>query len=140
MAEDDVGLPLANQARDGAAVLECRLQLAVVNVEHLGGDAEDLRGCERLLGAPPGQRAARFAPVPDVAVGDRDELDLVSERRPFRRRSRHAQLVVVGMRPERDDPKRCGLGRGWRGAAGNGTEQGHRDQHDRLPHTASLTT
>ena len=74
MAEDDVGLPFANEPGDRAPVLQRRLELAVVDVEHLRGDAEDLRGLLHLGGAPARERAAGLAPVPDVAVGDRDEL------------------------------------------------------------------
>ncbi len=89
--------------RDRAPILERRLEFAVVDVEHLRGDAENPRRFQRLRGAPAGQWPAGLAPVSDVAVGDGDEFHLMSERRPLRGRPREAQLVVVGMRPERDD-------------------------------------
>ncbi len=42
MGDDDVGLPVADQPRDRAAVLQRRQQLTVVVVEHFGIDAEYL--------------------------------------------------------------------------------------------------
>ena len=46
--DDDVGLPLANEPRDLLAVLQVRFEFAVVNVEHLARDAENLVGLLHL--------------------------------------------------------------------------------------------
>ena len=66
-------------------------------------------GLLRLGGPPARERTAGLAPVADVAVGDRDELDLVAERRPLGGGAGDPELAVVGMRAECDDPERCGL-------------------------------
>ncbi len=60
--------------------------------------------------APLRQRSAGLREMADVAVGQRDELDLVPLRREERRRPRKLQLGIVRMRAERDDAQlpRCG--------------------------------
>ncbi len=110
---DDVGLPVADEARHRAAVLERGLEFAVMDVEHVGGDAEDA-GALLDLGVPAlGQRATSLAEVADVAVRHRDELHLVPLRGPERRHPGGLQLRVVRMGAERDDAERavlCRLG------------------------------
>ena len=105
MAHHDVRLPVADEPRDGAAVLERRLQLAVVDVEHLRGDPEDFRRLLHFRGAAARERPAGIPPVPDVAVGDGDELDVMPERRPLRGRPADPELGVIRMRAEGDDPE-----------------------------------
>jgi hypothetical protein len=103
MAHDDVRLPVADQARDGAPVLERGHELAVVDVEDLVLDAEDLGALGDLRLAPLGQRAARHCEVPHVAVRGGDELHLVAGCRPQGRDAGSLQLGVVGMGAEGDD-------------------------------------
>ena len=59
VAHHDVGLPLADEPRDRPAVLQRGQQFAVVDVQHLGGDAEDVVPPVRpppCGGAPAGRR------------------------------------------------------------------------------------
>ena len=53
-----VGLPLADLPGDRPAVLQGRHQLAVVDVEHLGLDAQDLGALLDLGGAAAGEDGA----------------------------------------------------------------------------------
>src|SRR5258707_1261940 len=118
VADADVGLPLADEARDLAPVLERHHQLAVVVVEYLGLDAEDLGRLLRFRAAAQGQWPARDAPVADVAVGDGHALELVPGRGPLGGHPGRVELAIVGMGAERDDaqdrPRRHGRGRGPR--------------------------
>jgi hypothetical protein len=107
VAHHDVRLPVANQAGHGAAVLERGHQLAVVDVEHLGLDAEDLGALLHFGVAPPGQRPAGALEVADVAVGHGDELHLVPGRGPQGGHAAGLELGVVGVRAEGDDPERA---------------------------------
>jgi hypothetical protein len=104
--EDDVGLPVANQVRNFLARFEIGHQLAVVDIEHVGVDAERL--VARLdFGLPPlRQRTARHGEVSDVAVGQRHEFHLRTLRGEQRARPRELQLRVIWMRAERDDVQR----------------------------------
>ena len=55
--------------------------------------------------APLGQRSAGHSPVADVAVGDRDELDVMAQRGPLGRHAAGLELAVVRMRAKADDPQ-----------------------------------
>ncbi len=104
--EHQVGLPLADLADDLLAHLQRRKQLAVVIVEDDVFDADALAGLDGF-GAPPcRERAAAFGLMAGVAVGDRDEADLVAQRGPFRGRAAGADVAVVRVRAERDDVQR----------------------------------
>ena len=90
------------------AVFQGRQQLAVVDIEHLGLDAQDL-GALLDLGRPAASEdGAGHLVVADVAVGHADELDLVAQLGPPRGRAAGFELAVVGMGAEDDDPQRCG--------------------------------
>ncbi len=103
VAHDDVGLPLADQPDEGLAVLQRRHQLAVVDVEHLGLDAQDFGGGLDLGGAAFGQRAAGHLGVPDVPVGRGDELDAMAPGGPQGGGPPRFQLAIVRVGPEDDD-------------------------------------
>ena len=133
VAHDDVGLPVANEPGHRAAVLERRHQLAVVDVEHLGLDAEDPRALRDFRLAPLRQRPAGALEVADVAVGHRDELHLVPGGGPQRRHAARLQLGVVRVRAEGDDPQRTrrGVARrldGGRGRQGRGDGRARRQR------------
>ena len=117
MAHDDVGLPVADETGDGAAILECGLELAVMDVEHVGGDAQDARALLHFVVAALRQRAAGLAEVADVAVGHRDELHLVALRCPERGHACRFQLGVVRVGAKGNDAQRLGLRE--QGDAGN---------------------
>ena len=103
MTDHHVGRPLAHRAGERAAILQRRQQFAVVNVEHATGGAEDF-GCRFHFGlAALGQRRAGHAVVPKIAVGGRDEFDVMSQRCPSRRRAAGVHFRVIGMGPEDDD-------------------------------------
>ena len=140
MAHHDVRLPVANEPRDGAAVLQRRLELAVVDVEHLRGDAEDLRRLLHLRRAAARERTAGLPPVPDVAVGDGDELDVMPERRPLRGRPADPQLGVVRMRAERDDPELAVLRARGQDASEKCDQQNRRDPPQHTAHHIPLCT
>ena len=103
VAHDDIGLPLADEPRHGLAVVERRRQLAVVNVHHIGLDAEDARALGDFRLSPPRQRSTGGFEMADVAIGHGHELDLGASRRPQRRHAARFQLRIVGMGAEGDD-------------------------------------
>ncbi len=105
----DVGLPLANQPGEHLAIFECRQDFAVVDVEHFGGYAEHRGGRLHLVGPPDGQRAAGHAPVTDIAIGRGDELDQVAAGGPEARHAPAANLAVVRMRAEDENPQLAAL-------------------------------
>ena len=57
------------------------------------------------------QRPPRVAPVADVAVHDRDELDVVSLHPPRGARAAGLQLAIIRMSPEANDPELAIVGR-----------------------------
>src|SRR5207247_1074508 len=59
MAHDNVGFPLTDKAGNGAAVLQSRQQLAVVDIQYLSGDAKNLGGLLNFGSPPSSQRSAR---------------------------------------------------------------------------------
>ena len=91
-------------------------QLAVVDIEHLGFDSQNLGALFDLGRAATSEMGAGHLMVADVAVGHADELDLVSQLGPPRGGAACFQLAVVGMGSENDDPqsltRRVVLGRG----------------------------
>ena len=89
----------ADQPGDLLAVLQRRHQLAVVDVEHLGGDAKP-GGLLDFRRSPLGQRSAGHPPVADVAVGDRDELDVVAQRGPLGGRAADLNSQSSGWAPK----------------------------------------
>ena len=101
--EDDVGLPIADQAGDGFSVFEGGHEFAVVIVEDDGFDAQDFGARFDFCGAPLGERSAGRFEMADVAVGDGDEFDFVASRRPHGRHAPGFEFAIVGMGPERDD-------------------------------------
>ena len=105
----DVGLPIPDLARDHAAIFERRLELAVVDVEHVGRDAENARALLDFLVAALCQRSAGLLEVADVAVGHRDKLHLVPLGGPQRGHACGLELRVVGMRAKGDDAQRARL-------------------------------
>ncbi len=102
--DHDVGLPLADLAGDRSPILEGGQQLAVVDVEHFRGDAEDLRALLDLGRAAAGEHRSRDLVVPNVAVRDAHELHRVTELGPTRCRPAGVELAIVGMSAEDDDP------------------------------------
>jgi len=129
MAQDDVGLPVADQAGDRAAVLERGHELAVVNVEHLVLDAENARAFGDFGLAALRERPAGLLEVADVAVGHGDELHLVAACGPERRHAARLELGIVGMGAEGDDAQR--LTRWLSGCGLPGDERQQRDGQDR---------
>ena len=132
VADDDVGLPVANLARERATRFEVHLELAIVDVEHVRGDPENPRALLDFLVPADGERPTRLAEVTDVAIGRRDELHLVALRRPQRRNAGGLQLGVIGMRAKDDDAqlaRRGGLHCGDRcSAKGKDEERDRRKQ------------
>ena len=57
--QDDVGLPLSNQAGERAAILQGGHEFAIMNIEHFGLNAQDLIGPLHL-----GRPALRQWPPP----------------------------------------------------------------------------
>jgi hypothetical protein len=138
VTEHDVRLPVANEPRNGAAVLHRRLQLAVVDVEHLRGDAKNLGDRLDFRGPPARQGPTRLAPVPDVSIRDRDELDLVTESRPLGGGPGEPQLVVVGVRAKGDHPQLAVLGGGRRDGSDKRGERSRCKEVSRIDHQCLL--
>ena len=128
-AEDEVGIPGADEARECAAVFEGGLEFAVVVVEHHSLDTEDAVGRVDLGFAAEGEGAAGFAPMADVAVGDGDEEDVVAERGPARGGAADLEFAVIGVGAEGDDAEFAVAG-GRQGHAGNGGGEGGGEGED----------
>ncbi len=116
--DDNVSLPLANLARNRAAVFQGRQQFAIVNVEDFGLDPQDLGAALHFGGSPSSQDGACHLIVANVAVGHAHELDLVPELDPARGGSTGREFAVVRMGPENDDLKRFFDGRARFSSAG----------------------
>jgi hypothetical protein len=102
-AEDQVGLPFADEADQLLAILERGHELAVVIVEDFDACAEEGGGLLHFVFAAEGKWAAGFAPVADVAVGDGDEFDMVALGGPESADAAGLELAVVGVGAEADD-------------------------------------
>ena len=85
------------------AILQRRLQLPIVDRQHFRLDAQDL--VRRLHFRQPalGERFPIHLPVPDIAIGDGDEFDVIPQLGPLDRGATGAQLGVVGVCAEDDD-------------------------------------
>src|SRR5213078_4626825 len=109
-------------------------------------DAEQLGGSLDFGLAPRCQRTARLAPVSDIAVGDRDKLDLVPARRPERGDTAGLKLAIVRVGAKTDDAQRAVIRRGRLGRVdrldcGGEKEGGGRDRRERglmTDHVAKL--
>ena len=114
-------------ADDLLAVLQRRLQLAVVDVEHLRCRAEDLRAGRDFRRPPLGQRAAGHLPVADVAVGHRAEQHMMPLLGPLGPAAAGFVFGVVGMGAEHDDVESArrwaGRGRTGEGRRADGQRQ-----------------
>ena len=86
-----------------AAVLQRGQQLAVVDVEHFARDVQHLGDASNLGRAAPGEWPARLAPMADVAIGDRNKLDMMARGGPERGRAAGLNLAIIRMRAEADD-------------------------------------
>src|SRR5207245_8801198 len=80
-----------------------RQEFAVVDIQHLGRDAENLGGLLNFGGSATRQRSARFAPVTNVAVGDGDKFDMMSLGGPHGGRSARLQFAIVRMSAKTND-------------------------------------
>jgi hypothetical protein len=100
-------------------------RFSIVNVEDFGFDSQVLGGLIDFGRAALRQRAAGDLPMADVAVGDRNEFDVMTQGGPFGRHAAGLVLGVVRMRAEANDPQLAirafGQGRA-------GTTQGQRAQ------------
>ncbi len=74
-----------------------------MNVKDFGFDAEDFRALFDLGGSALGEGTACHTPVANIAIGARDELDVMSLSGPHGGDTAGAELIVVGMRAEADD-------------------------------------
>src|SRR5215813_4690991 len=77
VCDDDIRVPLPDEPCDHAPVLERRQDFAIMDVQHFGGYAETAAYFHHLFRAALRQRAAGHLPVTDVAVGRRNQLDVV---------------------------------------------------------------
>lgn len=68
-----------------------------MDVEQAGGRAQDLGGGLHLGIAARGQRLAAYLRVPDIAVGGRDQFDVMPQAGPEDGRAAAADLGIVGM-------------------------------------------
>ena len=103
MCDHDVRLPLTNHAGDELAILQGRHQLAIVNIEHLGGYSELLRAGRSLRCPPQRQRSAGFLPVAHITVRDRHQLHMMPQPRPLHRRARCFVLRIIRMSTKDND-------------------------------------
>jgi hypothetical protein len=102
-AEHQIRLVLPDQPDDLLPNVQRRHQFSVVDVEHVDVGSQDLGSLLDFLLAAQRQRPAGLAPVADVAIGHRDELDVVPLSSPHRPDAPGLQFAVVGMGAKADD-------------------------------------
>src|SRR5207247_78206 len=103
VADDNVRLPVADQAADRPAVLHGHHEFTVVDVEHLGLVSKNLGALLDFRRAALSKGPARHAPVADVTVRAGDEFDVVTLCGPLGTCSTGAQFAVVRVRAKDDD-------------------------------------
>jgi hypothetical protein len=97
MAENDVGLPFADQPRKSAAVLDSREKLTIVNIEDLGGDAKDLGATLDFRRTTQRELSSAHGKMADIAIGRRHELDVVARRGPLGGNTARLEFAVIRM-------------------------------------------
>ena len=118
--------------------LEVGHEFAVVNVDHVSGDAENPCALLWLLVAPLRKGTASLREVADVAVGHGNELDLVPVGGPQRGHARRLELGIVRVRAERDDVQRT-RGGGLKGNGGHTEREEDGDRGEDLFHGGDPT-
>ncbi len=104
--DDQVGLPLADLARDRPAVFQGWQQLAIVDIKDVRFDSQDLGAALHLGGPAAGKQCTRHLVMSNIPVGYTHELDLASGLGPACRGSTRRELAVIGMSPEDNHPQR----------------------------------
>jgi hypothetical protein len=133
MGDDDVGLPLADQPRDGLMILNGRLQRPVMVIEDLEVGADEL-GAVFDLGPPAmNELGPRLFLVADVPVRHGHEFDGTTRGDPESGRPGRPGLAIIGVRPEADDPRLPVVNRCRSAPAGKGAGHQDRDQKRRSP-------
>ena len=127
VANDQIGVPFADEFGDELAVFEGGQQFAVVDVQHFDFDPENARGFLDFLLATDGQGPAGFAPMADVAIGDGNEFHFVSLGGPERGRAAGLKFAIVRMSPEGDDAE---FAVGVRSRNGGREGEGTNDQRE----------
>src|SRR6267154_1968098 len=89
-----------------------------MDIEHFACHPENLIGFLGLCLSAFGERAARFPPMANVAVGHGDQFYVMSFCRPHSGNATRLNLAVVWMRPEANNPKFTVIGRRRRGTQG----------------------
>jgi hypothetical protein len=102
-AQDDISMPFADEASNGSAILQGGQQFAVMDIQDLAGDPEDLVGMFGFRFTASGQGASGFAPVADVAVGDGDQFDMVAFGGPHGPDASGLDLAIIGVSAEAND-------------------------------------
>ena len=105
VADHDVRVPLPDQLRNDAPVLECGQDLPVVYVHHFGRNAQPPAHLHHLFLSTLRQRPSRRLPVTDIAIGRRNQLDVVPHFCPLHGHTRAAVLRIVGVRAKDDNPQ-----------------------------------
>ena len=107
--QHDVGVPAANLADNFLAHFERGQQFAIVIVQNFVLDSQAPRGFLGLAQPPLRQCGAAHGLMAGIPIGDRNELDRVAQARKQCGRSRCANIAIVRMRAERDDPNLLSL-------------------------------
>lgn len=103
MRENEVRFPFSNQSGDGAAILKCRFELPIVNVQNDSLYSQKRMSRRHFISAPKRQSPARFAPMAYVSVRRGHQQYMVPLLCPTRCRSTDLNLAVIRMRPKGDD-------------------------------------
>ena len=111
VTDDDVRLPVADQAADRPTVLHGHHEFTVVDVEHLGLVAKDAGALPDFRRAALSQASTRHAPMADVTVCTGHKFDMVTLRGPLCACSAGAEFAVVRVRPKNDDAQFAVTGR-----------------------------
>ena len=111
VCDDNIGVPGADEASDESSIFECGFEFAVMDIEDFVFDAKFACDCGGFGGASFGEWSAGHIPVADIAIGDGDHFDFVSQCGPESSGAATLVFGVIRVSPEADDAEAlCGGG------------------------------
>ena len=99
------GIPLTDLGDHEVAILERRHQFAVMDLKDVVRNPDSPGSLGRLSAASPSQRRSALNRMTRIAVCTRDELHVVAHLCPKRGAATHANIAVIRVRTEGNDPE-----------------------------------
>ena len=110
VGDDNIGIPVSDEAGDEPSIFECGFEFAVVDIEDLIFDTEFAGDFGGFCGASFCEGTSGHIPVADIAIGDGDHFDFVSVCGPEGGGATALVFGVVGVGTEADDAEALGSG------------------------------